>query len=143
MYLESMPSSSDEIGALLPSSENNGVENDPISRSIDCSVNKFPIYLVCFCLALGNAVDAVEIMCIGYIITEIPNVTSTDQELLTSAVFIGMLMGGIFCGFLSDQIGRRPTLLLSFTLNMLSGFLSVISPNVHWLIAFRVIGGLG
>ena len=32
-------------------------------------------------------------------------------ELLTAAVFLGMLIGGIACGLLSDHFGRRPTLL--------------------------------
>ena len=32
-------------------------------------------------------------------------------ELLTAAVFLGMLIGGIACGLFSDHFGRRPTLL--------------------------------
>ena len=36
------------------------------------------INLCTFCLAMGNAADAVEIMCIGFIMTEL-DVTQTDK----------------------------------------------------------------
>ena len=36
------------------------------------------LYLYTFCLAMGNAADAVEIMCIGFIMTEL-DVSQTDK----------------------------------------------------------------
>lgn len=41
------------------------------------------IYLYTFCLAMGNAADAVEIICIGYIMTEL-NVSQTDKGIHVS-----------------------------------------------------------
>ena len=94
-------------------------------------------------LALGNAADAVEIICVGYIMSDIRDITTTDKEFLTASVFMGMLAGGLLCGYASDTIGRRPCLIASLFLNALAGFLSAATPNVKWLIACRLLGGLG
>lgn len=101
------------------------------------------INLFVFVLAMGNAADAVEILCVGFIMSDIQGVTTTDKELLSAAVFLGMLFGGILCGYLSDIIGRRPCLLYSLGLNSFAGIASAFAKDVHWLIVFRIFGGLG
>ena len=94
-------------------------------------------------LAMGNAADAVEIMCVGFILSEMSDISSFQKEFLSAAVFMGMLFGGIICGYASDVVGRRPCLLYSLGLNLLAGLASAAAPNVDVLIACRVIGGLG
>lgn len=71
------------------------------------------INLFTLILALGNAADAVEIICVGYIMSDIKDITTTDKEFLTASVFMGMLIGGLACGYASDIVGRRPCLLIS------------------------------
>lgn len=95
------------------------------------------------CLAMGNAADAVEIMCVGFIMSDISHVTTLDKELLSAAVFLGMLFGGILGGYFSDRIGRKRCLMYSLALNSIAGFASAFSPNIPFLIFCRVIGGLG
>lgn len=96
------------------------------------------------CLAMGNAADAVEILCVGFVMSDIDNeITSSSKEYLSSSVFMGMLFGGIFCGYASDVIGRRKCLLFSLFLNSLAGFSSAFVPNIQGLIICRIIGGLG
>lgn len=93
---------------------------------------------------MGNAADAVEIMCVGYVMSEMDDeLTTQDKELLSAAVFIGMLFGGLLCGVLSDKIGRKPCLLYSLLLNSAAGIGSAFTPNTTWLIVCRVIGGIG
>lgn len=94
-------------------------------------------------LAMGNAADAVEIMCVGFILSEMSDISSFQKEFLSAAVFMGMLFGGIICGYASDVVGRRPCLLYSLGLNLLAGLASAAAPNVDILILCRVIGGLG
>lgn len=112
------------------------VLNSPASSTL-------PLFMA-LCLAMGNAADAVEIMCVGFIMTDLDDaVSSEDKELLSSAVFIGMLIGGVVCGYMSDYIGRRPCLLVSLGVNTIAGFISAVSPTISGLIVCRVIGGLG
>ncbi|EEY58101.1 synaptic vesicle glycoprotein 2A, putative [Phytophthora infestans T30-4] len=99
-------------------------------------------------LGLGNAADAVEILSIGYILAVYEDkegvvLTRTQQSLLAAAIFAGMFTGGLLFGSLSDQIGRRKSLLYSLLLNGIFGLMSALSPNVYALIAFRTCAGIG
>lgn len=92
---------------------------------------------------MGNVADAVEIMCVGFIMTEIPSLTSLDKELLSAAAFIGMLLGGSIGGIVSDILGRKRCLLYSLGLNALAGVLSAFSVNIGMLVFLRILAGLG
>lgn len=93
-------------------------------------------------LALGNAADAIEILCIGFIMNELDS-TTEEKEFLSAAVFMGMLVGGLICGIWSDKIGRKPCLIISLALNALAGIASTFAPTVPVLIVCRIFGGLG
>lgn len=121
-------------------------EQDTVALLVENLINntkEHNVMLLTIILALGNAADAIEICCIGFIMTEIPDITTEDKEYLSAAVFLGMFFGGIICGFLSDYVGRKPCLLYSLGLNTIAGYASVFSPNILTLIACRVIGGIG
>lgn len=101
-------------------------------------------YEMSLCLAMGNAADAVEIMCVGFIMAELDDsLSSLDKELLSAAVFMGMLFGGLLGGYLSDIVGRRRSLLLALSINSIAGLLSAASVNINMLITLRVIAGIG
>ncbi len=70
-------------------------------------------------------------------------ITNYEKQFLSAAVFMGMLIGGLFLGRLSDRIGRRPTLLWAMILNGGSGALSALSPTSSLLIFFRIVAGIG
>lgn len=119
--------------------------NSPSSYSIlnNCIDNNKYDILYAIILALGNAADAVEIMCIGYIMNEIDDITTSQKEFLSAAVFLGMLFGGLLCGLLSDKIGRKPCLQYSLLINTIASIASAFAPSITWLIFCRVIGGIG
>lgn len=112
-------------------------------RCIDSAdVNKLLLYT--FILALGNAADAIEINCLGYIMSEMNDEISTSEmELLSAGVFFGMLLGGLVSGFLSDIFGRKLILLYSLGTNAITGLASAFAPNIQILIALRVLAGVG
>ncbi|RLN57957.1 hypothetical protein BBP00_00007257 [Phytophthora kernoviae] len=73
-------------------------------------------------LGFGNVADAVEILAIGYILTVYEDtegaMTPSESSLLTAAVFVGMLCGGLVGGVAGDLYGpargRYVTILCSF-----------------------------
>lgn len=119
------------------------------NQIIDASINNaniVTVWIMAICLAMGNAADAVEITCVGFIMTEMQmsgHISTSDKEFLSSAVFLGMLFGGMICGYLSDILGRKYCLLISLFLNAAAGFASALSPNIDVLIFCRVVGGIG
>lgn len=129
--------------------EGNGLLGSPVipeGLNIDRCLNNpktGAIRTLVLSLAMGNAADAVEIMCVGFIMSEMDNISSYQKSFLSAAVFMGMLFGGVLCGYLSDIIGRRPCLLYSLGVNTIAGLASAAAPNVNVLIACRVFAGLG
>lgn len=124
-----------------------GARDLGLTQVLDICVDSIPrrkVWFLAICLALGNAADAVEIICVGYIMTEMDGEISRFQkELLTAAVFMGMLIGGLGMGYLADVIGRKVGLIYSLALNVIAGFVSAAVPNVTWLIVTRIVAGLG
>jgi MFS family permease len=109
----------------------------------DCIDNQDTVVPIVIALSMCNGADAVEILCVGFVMTALTNVSPAAKELLTASVFGGMLVGGLVCGAVSDHWGRRRTLLCALAVNGVSGVLSACSPSVGWLIAFRVLAGVG
>ena len=72
-------------------------DNNSHLITIDQLIDNIPYNIVnrlVIILALGNAADAVEIMCVGFIMSEMgenDEITQSQKEFLTSSVFIGML----------------------------------------------------
>jgi VNT family MFS transporter (synaptic vesicle glycoprotein 2) len=95
-------------------------------------------------LGLGNAADAVELLCVSFIIPELDeDVRDTDKSILSAAVFAGMLVGGVAAGVVSDAMGRRRALAVCLIINAVFGALSSASPSWGWLAAARVAAGVG
>ena len=92
--------------------------------------------------------DAVEILAVSFILPILQEreefgATDSQNALLSSVIFIGMLFGSYCCGGFADVVGRRLVLLLSLTLNGVFGLLSAFSPNFFIFLICRFISGLG
>lgn len=100
-------------------------------------------------LGLANSSDAAEILCLSYILSDAEfeqhmlQHTAWRASLLASAVFVGMLVGGLLVGAYGDVHGRRPTLLFGLAVNSLSGVLSAVAVNVYVLSVLRLVAGIG
>ena len=67
--------------------------------------------------------------------------TSVAQLTLT-ANLLGLGLGQLWLGTMSDQRGRRIPLIISLTVYCLSSFLCTIAPSIELLIIFRFIQGI-
>lgn len=73
-----------EEGDILIQHDSGQIDRASPPTVVDrCIDNPKPIllYLLTFCLAMGNAADAVEIMCIGFIMSEL-ELSQTDKGTL-------------------------------------------------------------
>lgn len=103
-------------------------------------------YLLLLHCGWANASDAIEILCISFIIPLIKNdmhVSYSALSALSITLFIGMLFGGYFWGSLADTYGRKHTICFSLTVNAAFGIFSGFSPNFSALLVFRFLSGFG
>eukprot|EP00736_Rhodelphis_marinus_P004248 Rmarinus@m.5253 len=88
----------------------------------------------------GNAVDAVNIVSISYILSRLQvewGLSDVQSGLLSSIVFCGMLVGGVIFGMLADSVGRRPVMLITLLLEGTFSLLSAGSPSFFVLLILR------
>lgn len=60
-----------------------------------------------------------------------------------TAFMIGIAIGNLFVGSLSDALGRRPTLIVGLGLYAVCAFGAALSPSIEVLIAVRALQGFG
>jgi len=106
---------------------------------------KFQILLLLVC-GWANASDAVEILCVSFILPSAEcelKLTPEGKGILTAVIFIGMMFGGYLWGSIGDSIGRKYTLVTSLLFNSLGGFLSAFATSFEFFTFARFLSGLG
>lgn len=66
-----------------------------------------------------------------------------DIQLVVSVLFIGLAIGQLFYGPLSDSVGRKPAIYLGFGLFFLGSLLSMSATDFHVMLAGRLLQGVG
>lgn len=67
---------------------------------------------------------------------------SSMQQTITLYV-VGLALGQLIYGPISDAIGRRPTLLIGLGIYFSASVLALFATNVQWLVAARLLQALG
>ena len=66
-----------------------------------------------------------------------------DSQYVISVFFIGMALGQMFFGPLSDSVGRRPAIISGFALFALGCLLSIFAANFEQMLLGRLLQGIG
>lgn len=111
------------------------------------SLTRFHYWL----LLLGSLIygfTGMNVLLIAAVLTPIINEFGLRQQplvsgLLLSAGYLGMFVGALSCGILTDRIGRKKTLL--FTISMMSVFtaLNSLAPDPATMGVLRFLAGIG
>jgi len=140
-------SSGDELPILRRSDE-----GSPSRKSADyetaissAGFGRFHYWLLFVC-GWANASDAVEILCISFILPAATcdfSLTSEDKGWLSAILFIGMLIGGYIWGSVGDVLGRRKTLIIAMVVNAVFGIGSSLVQQKWQFFVMRFFSGLG
>ncbi|XP_024965635.1 organic cation/carnitine transporter 7-like isoform X1 [Cynara cardunculus var. scolymus] len=106
---------------------------------------KFQGWIIAYA-GLGSIAEAMEVMILSFIGPSVRsewNLSSTEESLITTVVFVGMLIGAYSWGVISDNYGRRKGLLSIAIVTSGASLLSAFSPNYISLVILRCIGGIG
>ena len=72
------------------------------------------------------------------------NIThANEQQLIISYLFIGMALGQLLFGPLSDSIGRRKSLILGFTVFFIGSAMTLFATNFNDVLVSRFLQGIG
>lgn len=64
-------------------------------------------------------------------------------QMTVTAFFLGLAGSQLFCGPFSDSVGRKPVLLVFFSLYVIATLLSLLAPQIEMLIFARFLQGVG
>jgi len=119
-------------------------------KSIEIVLEEMPVgmfhWRLLFLCGLSFCADAMEVTLLAFMSTCAGvewDLTDGQMASITSAVFLGQFVGGVFWGSYADIYGRRKSFLLTITIISLAGILSGFSPNYPFLLFMRAIVGFG
>ncbi|BAT57530.1 bicyclomycin resistance protein [Variibacter gotjawalensis] len=69
--------------------------------------------------------------------------TASVMKLTVTIYFLGFAVALLVAGPFSDAFGRRPVLLVFFTVYLAGSLVAALSPSVEWLLLGRVLQGIG
>ena len=113
------------------------IDNSPMHR--------FQIFAVVMCILL-NALDGFDVLAISFAAPGIAsewNINRAELGIVLAMELIGMAIGSITLGNLSDRIGRRPTILWCLVIMTLGMSISALADSLDHLLIFRFLTGLG
>jgi DHA1 family bicyclomycin/chloramphenicol resistance-like MFS transporter len=68
---------------------------------------------------------------------------ANDRQLVVSVLFLGMALGQLFFGPLSDRVGRKPPAYAGYALFIAGALLSALAVSFPMMLAGRILQGLG
>ena len=97
-------------------------------------------------LAIGLFIDSTEIFLGGGVSAALLRDGWSTMELNASFqffTFLGLSIGALAVGFLSDRYGRKFAFQFNLLLFGTASLAAAMAPSIHWLIGLRFIMGLG
>jgi len=88
------------------------------------------------------AIDAL-LPAMSSIATAINSVNTNDNQLLITMIFLGLGIGQLGFGPLSDSFGRKPIVYIGFAIFVIASIICVLSPSMEWMLFGRVLQGVG
>ena len=126
--------------------------------TVDDAINKmgfgpFQVLITVFCGLLWAAY-AMELMVLSILSPAVKcqwKLSSFEEAMITSAVFFGILVGGLLWGVIFDTFGRKKGLFISTVVVLIFGVLSALKvspddgriPGYPWLLICRFGVGIG
>ena len=108
-------------------------------------VGGFQKLILFFCFAI-IALDGIDVVVMGLIAPQIIQdwgVTAQQIAPVLSAALVGLAVGALVSGPLSDKFGRKPVLLLSLVGFGIFTLLTAFSTDITHLLIYRFLTGLG
>lgn len=101
-------------------------------------------------VAMMAALMSIVALAIDAILPAISNIgeaiKSTDpreHQLLVTMIFLGLGVGQLFFGPISDSFGRKPVVYVGFTIFLLASVICLYAPSLEIMVIGRILQGIG
>ncbi len=89
-------------------------------------------------LAIDALLPALEL--IGF---SIGTVEASDNQLIIIMIFLGLGVGPLLFGPISDSLGRKPIVYMGFAIFIVASFICVYADSLEMMVAGRILQGVG
>tara|TARA_R110002167_G_scaffold283181_3_gene488373 strand:- start:1031 stop:2248 length:1218 start_codon:yes stop_codon:yes gene_type:complete len=88
------------------------------------------------------AIDAL-LPAISHIGISVNSLDPTDNQMLITMIFLGLGVGQLFFGPISDSFGRKPVVYAGFIVFALASIICVLAPSLEVMLIGRILQGIG
>ena len=88
------------------------------------------------------AIDAL-LPALEYIGFSIGTTESSDTQLLITMIFLGLGIGPLLFGPISDSLGRKPIVYMGFAVFIVASLICIYSESLFWMVIGRILQGVG
>lgn len=88
------------------------------------------------------AIDAI-LPAISNIGQAIDSTDPTDNQLLVTMIFLGLGVGQLFFGPISDSFGRKPVVYAGFSIFLVASVICLYAPSLEMMVVGRILQGIG
>ena len=106
------------------------------------SSQEFTLLVALLMSIVAMSIDAL-LPALGFISNDIPLSHSNQAQYIISALFLGMAIGQLVCGPLSDATGRKKVLYVGIALFFCGSLICFFAQDINTLLLGRFIQGLG
>ncbi|MFK7802680.1 MAG: multidrug effflux MFS transporter [Anaerolineae bacterium] len=117
-------------------------KNDPTQPADQLPFGEF-VALMASMIALAAFSTDAMLPALPEIGSELGIRQANDSQLILSLLFLGMAVGQIFYGPVSDSVGRKPAIYAGLAIFMGGCLLSMVATTFPMMLAARVLQGLG
>ncbi len=121
-----------------------------INKNISSRIDRLPVWpypwLVLIVIGASFFFAFFDIVTIGFalpVIIKHFDVTASYASWAVTSSLIGYIIGSLFYSRIGDHFGRKTGLYLSVSTFSIGAIISGFSPNMDWLIFWRLIAGMG
>ena len=112
------------------------------SRPHGVSTTEFTILIAFLMSIVAISIDAL-LPALGVVAKELQLTNPNQAQYIISSLFLGMAIGQLICGPLSDAMGRKKILYFGILLFMLGSIVCFVADNLSVMLLGRFIQGLG